>query len=399
MRSHWLALLCVLAPLILGFGALSMAALLLPQQVTRDVKLKYQFVPAEALVKSGTTTERALPGKEPETDAVKPDPAILLPARDIHGRILYAIASGFLYLASACAFAFGFAVLAREDAAPKDVAPKDKKMALLVALAFPIIAYLIVMAPSAIEQLRPLVVEGILDAAPSALLGTNESIFQRFLVTIFFTSGSGLSATVIALVRLNSVIGFASVGMLLSALASVSVLRGDEMRTREKALKDLQDRLMVIRVVLGLGAVLLVIAVAASKLLIQWSTSLLTDPQQIAIAPLGNALNQLFGAICTLVLISAVTPALVAFFLDRRRFYQRWFETAREERAAVTDNNSVEHNRPSAERVRDNLGFGTIAGIGSVIGVFAPLMTPHAIELLSGLVEVSNAVHRAAAFG
>jgi hypothetical protein len=383
LGTHGLALLCVLAPLVFGYGALVATALLLPQELAQD--LNYQFLSKEVSVQSSAMTEGTFQGKEQKTAATKPDPAILLLARDIHGRTLYGVASGFLYLASVCAFTFGFIIVARKS--------KSVKVAILAALAFSIMAYLIVMSPSAIERLRPLVVEGILDAAPKAqppinLLTTNGSLFETILLAIFSKSRSGLSATVIALVRLNSVIALTSVGMLLSALASISVLRGDEQRTRKQAHDDLRDRLTNIHVFLGLGAVLLVIAVAASRLLIQWATSLLIESQEIAIAPLGNALNQLFGATCTLILIAAATPAIAAFFLDRQKYYQKWPEPLDAEPAAV----EIKTGKRGARRI-DDLRFATTASVGGVIGVFGPLMTPHAMQLLAGIFEVG--VHRA----
>lgn len=383
LRARWLALMCLLGPMTLGFGALGAAALLLPQQAASDVKLTYKFLPAEA-AQTGAITQGMAQGKGQKTEAAPVDAAILLPARDIHGRMLYAVASGFLYLASGFALAFGFwVVLVRNGA----------KIAALAAVAFALIAYAIVMRPTAIEQLRPLVVERILEAAPNAqppidLLSTNGSRFETLLLRMFPNGGSGLGATVLALVRLNTTIGLASVGMLLSALASVSVPRRGVQRSRDKAHRDLRDRLTAIHIVLGLGAALLVIAVAASKLLIQWPVSLLIEPQRTAIEPLANALNQLFGATCTLALLAAVAPALFAFALDRRKFYQIWPEALPAGKTAASEIGSEERTRSTASKAVDDLGLATVASIGSVVGVLAPLMTPHVMELLSGVVEV-----------
>jgi hypothetical protein len=246
------------------------------------------------------------------------------------------------------------------------------------------------------EKLRPLVVERILTAASSQpttkildSTGNDNSGLGTLLLKLF-PGGQGPGATVIRLVRLNSVIGLVSVGMLLSALASVSVLRSDEEWTLEDKLRDLQSRRMIIRLSLGLGSVVLVVAVIASKVLIDWPASLLIKAQQIAIAPLGEALNLLFAASCTLCLIAAIEPALVAFLLDKNELLKVPSKASQRPKTATAESAPVEPTPLGLKQMEDDLGFAPLASIGGVIAVLSPLMTPHLMELIKFIIGLHS---------
>lgn len=357
-RTHWLAVGCVAGPVILAFLALDGAASLLTWRALQEVDPTYQFATAE------------------------PPVNFSVQALDLYGRTLYAIASGFLYLASAAAFAFGFEVVRRRDGLLR---------AILAAGFFLGVAYFIAMHASAIEDLRPLVFDRILVAAyahsSAHILPTDGAGVGKFLRWLFYYVDPGPGATVMTLVRLNSVIGLASVGMLLSALASVAVLRGDEKLAREAAHRDLLERLNIILMVLALGAIVLVVSVAASKLLIEWPTSLLIESQQKAIAPLANALNLLFGAFCTLCLIASLGPALVAFNLDRYAFRKNLPATTPPQHAAVAETGLTKRAWSAAGKVSDDLELAPLARLGAAVGVLAPLLTPHVMEWLSSIVQ------------
>jgi hypothetical protein len=343
---------------ILAFLALDGAASLLTWRAHQEVDLTYQFATAE------------------------PSANISFQALDLHGRTLYAIASGFLYLASSAAFAFGFEVVRRRDSLGR---------ALLSVAFFLSVAYVIAMRASAIEDLRPLVVDRILVAAnahPSVhILPTDVAGVGTFLRWFFYYVDPGPGATVMTLVRLNSVIGLASVGMLLSALASVAVLRGKEKLAREAVHRDLLERLNIILMVLVLGAIVLVVSVAASKLLIEWPTSLLIESQRQAILPLSNALNLLFGAFCTLCLIASLGPALVAFYLDRYAYRENLPVTAQTQDVAGVETGRAKRAWSAARKVSDDLELAPLARLGAAVGVLAPLLTPHVMEWLSLIVQ------------
>jgi hypothetical protein len=347
LRTHWLAACCILAPLIFAFWAPDQAASFLVSGAHK-IKVPYQF-PSVADVS--------------------------LFAHDLRGRTLYAIASAFLYLASASAVLFGFVVVLRRNGA---------LIAFLALLFFAVLGWVVAPHATAMEDLRPLVVERILYAAslqPDARLlastGNDVSVFATLVLRLFRVDQVP-GATALGLLRLNTVIGLISVGMLLSALASVSVLRSEEEWTREQRIQDLRSRRMIIRLVLALGSVVLVVAVIASMLLIEWPTSLLIGSQRIAIAPLGEALNLLFAASGTLGLIAAIGPALIAYLLDRHELLKGASNASqRPETSAMVKLPSIKRRQ-----IEDDLSFAPLASIGGVIALFAPLITPSVMELI-----------------
>jgi hypothetical protein len=266
--------------------------------------------------------------------------------------------------------------------------------ALLAVGIFLPVAYFIAKQTSAVEELRQLVFDRILAAAYAHhcphILPTDVTGVGMFLRWLFYYVDPGPGATVITLVRLNSVIGLASVGMLLSALASVAVLRGDERLAREAAHRDLVERLNIILMVLALGAIVLVVSVAASKLLIERPTSLLIESQRQSILPHSNALNLPFGAFCTLCLIAPLKPALVAFNPDRYAFREKWPVTSQTHDIAGPDTGQPKRARSATVKMADDLELAPVARLGAAVGVLAPLLTPHVMEWLSLIVQNSS---------
>ena len=103
----------------------------------------------------------------------------------------------------------------------------------------------------------------------------------------------------------------------------------------------------------GLGAAVLVIAVLASKALLNWILSLLVPSQQLALKPIGDNMTLLLGAMGTIALSSAMAAAIAAFALDVRR-YRNTQETTTQE--------SVE------------LGFAPLASGAGVMTALVPLL-------------------------
>ena len=142
------------------------------------------------------------------------------------------------------------------------------------------------------------------------------------------------------------------------------------------------------RIVLALGAAVLVAAVLCSKILIEWPTSLLSNSQQKAIAPIGDALNLMFGASCTMALIAALGPALAAFVLDRHAFRAA---RADNQQAGAAAQDQAPVNAAPAQRSADDLGFAPLPSISAAIAVLSPLLASHVLELVASIVKISHA--------
>jgi hypothetical protein len=366
LLSHGLSLCCVLAPLALGVFSVDRAAALLLQGVA-GVHLPYEFsVTADQSHNANGATVK-------QTDAVE-NRAIAFLAKDLHGRVSYSVASGFLFLASAAAMGFGVLFLARRDG-------EGPTHAFGWLLLFLVIGYAVAMNLQAFDDLRPLVVEKILAAAGNLAPAygvlergdADRTLANQILATLFpGVEGFGDPA-VTRLLRLNTMVGFVGVGMLLASLFHISV-RSEKTRTFEA----LRTRRTIMRLVLGLGAAVLVASVVASKILIEWPISLLTEAQQKSIAPIGGALNFMFGASGTMALIAAFGPAIVAYVLDLRDFREAHPVPARAEPAKAQEGSA------------DDLAFAVLPSIAAIITAFTPLLTSPVLELVARIVKISH---------
>ncbi|MGH6848098.1 MAG: hypothetical protein ACREC0_11890 [Methylocella sp.] len=339
--------------------------------------LRYEFLSARDLQPPASLAEVKQIDEKNEHDF-----AVTFLAKDLRGRASYAVASAFLYLASAAAIGFGFLVVRSRDGA---------RSAFLYLLNFVVLGYCVALFPAAFDLMRQLVVEHILKAAnelapPLNILASGDadrSLFNQFVMHLFPGVDQFGDRAVTGLVRLNSIIGLIAVGMLLAALASISVRR-EEAPTHE----ELLSRLWIMRIVLALGAAVLVVSVICSRFLIEWPTSLLSSSQQKAIAPIGEALNLMFGASCTMALIAAMGPALAAFVLDRRRaFPAAPAYTRQAETTGTTALDRAPANAAPAQRFPDDLAFARWSSISAAIAVISPLLASPLLDLVKSIVK------------
>lgn len=305
-------------------------------------------------------------------------------ARDVRGRALFAVANALLYLASTAAIGFGLGVVGRLNGA---------RLAFAALLCSVLLGYIVAATPPASDLLlRPLVVEHILAAAnklppPMNVLANGDadrSMFNQFVGSLFHVDQFSEPA-VTGLVRLACMIALSAVGMLVAATASVSVRR-EKPPTHE----ELLSRLKIMRIVLALGAAVLVVVVLCSKILIEWPTSLLSNSQQKAIAPIGEAVNLIYGAFGTIALIAGLGPALVAFVLDRRTFLAALSDNRRAETAEATAQDRASANAAPAQRFPDDLEFAPLPSISAAIAVFSPLLASPLLGLAASIVKISS---------
>lgn len=377
--AHGWSSLCIIAPVLLGFVALGQTASMLMHRV-EGLELHYEFLSARDLQRAAGVAEVKQIDEKNEQEL-----AVTFLAKDLRGRASYAVAIALLCLASAAAIGFGFTVVCRRNGA---------RIAFEALLFFVFLGYIVASTPAAFDLLRPLVVEHILAAAKTLTPAMNSlasgdsdhSLFNQFVRGLFHDVDKFGDPAVTGLVRLSSMIGLIAVGMLLAALASASV-RPEKPPTHE----ELLSRLWIMRIVLALGAAVLVVAVLCSKILIEWPTSLLSNSQQKAIAPIGEALNLMFGASCTMALIAALGPALAAFVLDRRRAFPAALADNRQaETTEATAQDRAPANAAPAQRFPDDLVFARWSSISAAIAVVSPLLASPLLELVASIVKISH---------
>jgi hypothetical protein len=266
--------------------------------------------------------------------------------------VRYVVASAFLFAASLAAFCFGAAVVVRRRRSLPVWAPWA---AIAVFASF---AFWLTFHSAGFERIRPLIVEAILRASDDK-------------------QAWHTADRVLFLVRFNTWVALVAVGTLLAALYAASVRAVD----REPDLDDLLRRREIAHWVLGFGSTLLVIAVFASEILVDWPASLLAKPQQAALKPLGEALTLLLGAVGTIALFAAMAPALAAYVLDVRRYRARttvWFVEPEPRPAAQP---SLPAKKP-AQPADDALGFAPVPVISAVVAAFAPLLASSLLQVM-----------------
>lgn len=345
IRTYFLAICCVVVPIVMGFLLTEFAERLVVQEM-QTFPAHYEFVSSDATASRSSAT--AQHGAAPSTTNEKltdDERKISLFARDLLGRTEYAMASAALWLTSTLCGIYGLYFIRKR---------LGVAATLLSLLIFPYIGWKV--AINSFDILRPLVVENVLVAAPTkGLAGNGKS--SSFLLDWLFSQGEGFCYPLVTnLERFNTLIGFSAVCLLLMATASVSI-RSQSIREYS----DLRDRRELMERLLYAGVAVLVIAVLESQALISWPTSLLAEGQQKAIAPIGDALMLMFGVAGTMTLVSVAIPALVAFELDRRDFLTTIAAGGLEGDA----NGSIDLN---------GLSFSTWPSIRAALGFAAPLL-------------------------
>lgn len=375
--AHGWSSLCIVAPVLLGFVALDQTASMLMHRV-EGLELRYEFLSARDLQRAASVAEVKQIAEKNDQDVT-----VTFLAMDLRGRASCAVASALLYLASAAAIGFGLGVVGRRNGA---------RLAFGALLCSVFLGYIVASNREASDLLGPLVVDHILAAAnklepPMNVLASGDadrSLFNQFVGILFPRVDQFRDPAVAGLVRLDSMIGFSAVGMLLAAMASVSV-RPEKPPTHE----ELLSRRAIMRIVLALAAALLVVAVLCSKIFVEWPTSLLSNSQQKAIAPIGEADILILGASCTIVLIAALGPALAAFVLDRQVFRATLADNRQAETTEATVQDRGPANAAPAQRFADDLGFAPLSSISTGIAVFSPLLASPLLGLLASIVKIS----------
>ena len=207
------------------------------------------------------------------------------------GRITYAVSSAFLYLISAAVFLFGLTVF-------------QQRCGWLATIAMVVVFAALAEFCSGANFTppgRPLLVEKLLSEADK---------FFPYVKPLEKSDETGIAAS--SLVKFNTLVSLWSIGILLAALAILSIREDKGQLSRDV----LVGRLRWLRVGLGLGSTFLVIGVLAQKALMAWPLALIDKDQAAGLQPLADALTLQVGAQGTMGLIAAFGPAITAWYLD-----------------------------------------------------------------------------------
>ncbi|MGN6571788.1 MAG: hypothetical protein ACTHLO_10275 [Pseudolabrys sp.] len=362
---RWLALGCILAPIVFGLLVFTAAySAVIPATLFPGAKNGLAFTtyaPAEpASAKSTEIAGATKPGAAPPEP---PDATMFLPARDYNARVNFAMASGFLFIIALTTLLFAIAVLVRYgrirlgryDSGPKQTIKR-------AAIIWTGVALLITFVTSAPHG-RYLVVHDLLDKADGF------ATLEKFAITWFrvpVTTGTVADW----FVHFNTAVSLMPVGMLLTALAAITLPDGEKLTTAA-----LKARLTVIRIGLSLGSACFVIAVLSNKALVDWPLQLVRESQAKALRPIADSIVAQFGAVGTAALFGAFAPAIIAWLLD--------LETLKAQDVA---GRAIKPEARAAELSEiDKLVLAPMSAIGSVVAVLAPVLASPVVDSLKVL--------------
>lgn len=399
-----LALCCVVAPLLFALIAFNGVLWWLTPDIATNIHIDYRPAnAAQSLAKPATTTTTTTttttagdaatttttttdaPTTKPESakgndtaERTNPNQAISLRALQYRGEARYAAASAFIYLASAAVLLFSLVIVYRR---------LDWRVWGVALLGFVAISYIIAYFHFAKPRGRELIVENVLNAAEQ---------FEQIRLSGMLQPKTG--DIISSLVSLNTIAALVPVGMLLVALAALSVRDPDAMPDPA----DLKLRRTCLRIALGLASALFVIGVLANKILVAWPLSLIIKAQRDALQPLAEAVTLELGAMGTIAIIAAFTPAIIAWWLDVEHYRRETADKAqaprppkhraRKEaaRAAAAADTDETHDPLSEQGPLDEFVFAPLSTISGIIAALAPLLASPVVDAIRSLLSLAK---------
>ncbi|MCK1654432.1 hypothetical protein IVA88_23730 [Bradyrhizobium sp. 149] len=266
-------------------------------------------------------------------------------ADTLTARYNYAATSGVLYLVSAATLLLGGMIVFRRST-PLFFAG--------LALAL-ILAWGGTKAPTAYANAGQTFLKALLDQADQ-----NAVVFKPLLDAYKDAAAFKVSDAIKLIIDINTFVGLVAVGI---ALLAFAVLSGPE---DKPSLASLEERKTNLQRLIALSSAILVVATFASKVVMDWPLGLVIAPQAEALRPLANALTSHLGMTGTIALFAAAAPALTGWYRDVKRY------------------------RDSTDQKQDpdKLEFGVPAAVTSIIAILGPALTSPLFASFKAIIEM-----------
>lgn len=271
-------------------------------------------------------------------------------ADTLTARYNYAATSGVLYLVSAATLLVGGLIVFRRN-----------WILFFVGLTLCLVlARWVTKAPTAYANAGQTFLKALLDKADQ-----NVGVFGPLFETYRDGASFKVSDAIKLIIDINTFVGLVAVGV---ALLAFAVLCSPE---EKPSLSSLEDRKSNLQRMIALSSAILVVATFASKVVIDWPLSLIVAPQAEALKPLANALTSHLGMTGTIALFAATAPALAGWYLDVRRY-------------------RLDPATPAAGQKQDadKLEFGIPAAVTSILAILGPALTSPVFATFKAIAEM-----------
>ncbi|HUI95854.1 MAG TPA: hypothetical protein VLX44_08895 [Xanthobacteraceae bacterium] len=343
LSRYGLAVACVLAPLVLSMASDG----IIDRLINRPIKGSIFLYKIGGDPPASQPSKPAPPQTAPQSAESKlkgPASRAQLVGRYLAGNLNYAASTGFRYLVAAAGIFVGATVVGRTLG--------TSWLALFFAISISFASWF---GWEVFEKAR-----GALLLAVPILTSADSTLGKDFPRA---TSDTG--AFIAGFEGMNYAIGMLGVMMVFFAFAAASI------RDPKPTKTDLDRRRVTIWIALLLTSASLVVAVLASRTLLDWSLSLVADPE--ALKPFSDAIVTQWAAIGTIALFAAFIPAFGAWLLD--------VERERQTDMMVVSSGDVPSGR------QDSLKLSWMPMIGGLLAGLAPILTSPFVEALKSIIQ------------
>jgi hypothetical protein len=179
-----------------------------------------------------------------------------------------------------------------------------------------------------------------------------------------------LEKSVLASIGLDVSVGVVSTFILLIAVGVVAIRAQDE----ELKAAILRQRLVDLRRLMLIAAVILVLIIVITRALIDWQLAFLCEPYRNALKPLGTALTNYWGAGSSGVLLTAFLPAFFSWSHDVIRY------------AASAKPDGSERDRQEHIKT-EGLDFAPASSATALLTVAIPALSGPLLDVVKGVAE------------
>jgi hypothetical protein len=351
VKRYGLAVCCVVGPLFFASIALNeQAKLLIPLGIENIIIVPDKRMPPRQNATSPSASTPSSSPPKPELDST-----LFIQSQYIAGSFNWAVMNAFVYVLSPVLLIVAAITIVQRFGL-------NLSIAVVLAGAFVALAF-----DSNI----------LINSPPNVIIQVFFNLFDGIDKFDGLTKIVSATGTAKAMSFLNAVDEFISLllcAMVAFGMAALSIRASEA----ELNVGHLKARRNTIHLLIMCTSVALSMAVISTKLLFAWPLGLIAQSQAVPLQTIADTVTVFNGALGTIVFISALGPAAVAWLLDVSAFRRR--------RERAEPNNSASLGQP----VDDGLTFAPISLMTGLAGLVAPIIASPFIDALKHFLTFSQ---------